>query len=279
MSTDQHERSRPPSPEEGPERHEPPKSSLSIAQVVGGALAAMTAAALGSRLSVAGTVVGAALASVVAAVGGAVYTASLRRTSKHVGAVITRVRPASSGSTRTEAAGAPVADPGAPRATGPSTTVDPSPGWALPGAPQPPTTPTAPTAPTDDRRSRIRWKPVVVTAVLMFVIAALALTGLELATGRALSGGTGTTVGQVAEPSTRPSARPTERPSPTPSARPTTTTSAVPSATPSSTPSSPPSAEPSTSASAAPSTSATPTPAATPTPTAEAVPSGATPAS
>ena len=40
----------------------------------------MTAAALGSQLSVAGTVVGAALASIIAAVAGSLYTASLRRT-------------------------------------------------------------------------------------------------------------------------------------------------------------------------------------------------------
>ena len=48
---------------------------LSATQVVGGALAAMTAAALGSQLSVAGTVVGAALASIIAAVAGSLYTA------------------------------------------------------------------------------------------------------------------------------------------------------------------------------------------------------------
>jgi hypothetical protein len=47
---------------------------LSVTQIVGGALAAMTAAALGSQLSVAGTVVGAALASIIAAVAGSLYT-------------------------------------------------------------------------------------------------------------------------------------------------------------------------------------------------------------
>ena len=57
---------------------------LSITQMVGGALAAMTAAALGSQLSAAGTVIGAALASIVAAVAGSLYTASLRRTSDKV---------------------------------------------------------------------------------------------------------------------------------------------------------------------------------------------------
>ena len=51
---------------------------LSMTQVAGGALAAMTAAALGSTLGVAGTIVGAALASVVAGVAGSLYTASLR---------------------------------------------------------------------------------------------------------------------------------------------------------------------------------------------------------
>ncbi len=53
---------------------------LSPSQVLGGALAAMTAAAIGSRLGAAGTIIGAAAASVVAAVAGAVYTASLRHT-------------------------------------------------------------------------------------------------------------------------------------------------------------------------------------------------------
>src|SRR6478735_9648179 len=51
---------------------------LSLTQVVGGALAAMTAAALGSTLGVAGTIAGAALASIVAGVAGSLYTESLR---------------------------------------------------------------------------------------------------------------------------------------------------------------------------------------------------------
>src|SRR5919112_2566842 len=61
---------------------------LSPIQVVGGALAAMTAAALGSRFSVEGTVIGAALASVIAAVASALYTASLRRTHDAVRVVV-----------------------------------------------------------------------------------------------------------------------------------------------------------------------------------------------
>ena len=65
------------------------KLDLSLTKIVGGALAAMTAAALGSRLSVAGTIVGAALASVIAAVAGALYTASLKHTQDKVRTVWT----------------------------------------------------------------------------------------------------------------------------------------------------------------------------------------------
>ncbi|SDT07996.1 hypothetical protein [Microlunatus soli] len=53
---------------------------LSISQTVGGALAAMVAAALGTRLGVSGTVVGAALVSAATAVLGAIFTSSIRRT-------------------------------------------------------------------------------------------------------------------------------------------------------------------------------------------------------
>ncbi len=56
--------------------------------MLGGALAAMTAAALGSQLSVAGTVIGAAVASIVAAVAGALYSASLAHTGNRVKTVV-----------------------------------------------------------------------------------------------------------------------------------------------------------------------------------------------
>jgi hypothetical protein len=275
MSTDLHDRTRSPSPAEGPEPPEKPKSSFSVAQVIGGALAAMTAAALGSRLSVAGTVIGAAFASVIAAVAGSIYTASLRRTSKHVSAVLTRVRPTP---------GAPPASSDAASTTTPTitqTTVDEgAAGWVLPSQPD---AAAAGTTPAPTRGPAISWKKVVVGAALMFVIAALALTGIELATGHALSGGTGTTVGQVADPGTRPSSTPTHHASATPSATPSDSPSAEPSTSASATPSSEPTAEPSTSATAAPSTTPTPTPStsAVPsaTPTALGAPSGATPAS
>ncbi|GAB2569910.1 hypothetical protein [Microlunatus antarcticus] len=277
MSTDPNDRPQP-SADDGPDKREAPKSSLSIAQIVGGALAAMTAAALGSRLSLAGTVVGAAFASIIAAVAGTLYTASLRRTSQGVSTVIARVRPASTGGTARQPGQATATTP--PTSVG-DTGVDATDGWPVTTDQTPDGADVDPDATTTAGRSRVGWKQVVVGALLMFVVAALVLTGIELATGRALSGGTGTTVGQVAEPSTRPSPTPTARPSasPTPSAAPSSTVSAAPSATaaPSSTPSSEPTAAPTPSSSPVPSDS--PTPVASSTPTAAPSAPGATPTS
>ena len=56
-----------------------PRMELSATQVIGGALAAASAAVAASLLGVYGTVIGAAVVSVVASVGGAVYTHSFRR--------------------------------------------------------------------------------------------------------------------------------------------------------------------------------------------------------
>lgn len=187
MSTD----TRPPhtAPPAGPEEPAKPKIDLSLAQVLGGALAAMTAAYLGSRLSVAGTVVGAAVASIVAAVAGSVYTASLRST-QH------RVRTALNGRLAGSAVPATVEWV---HDRDPSTSND---------APAQPSAPVTGLDATSGRRVwGLSWKNVVVAAVAAFALAGLALTGLELATGSALSGGDGTTVSQVAEPR-RPAPQP-----------------------------------------------------------------------
>jgi len=56
------------------------KSGLKPAQIAASALAAVTAAFLGSTLGVAGTVAGAGIASVITTVGGELYLRSLRRT-------------------------------------------------------------------------------------------------------------------------------------------------------------------------------------------------------
>jgi hypothetical protein len=151
---------------------------LSLTQIVGGALAAMTAAALGAKLSAAGTLVGAALASIIAAVAGTLYTASLRRTHDKVKTVfwtrqpneveeptVMEILPDSEGHIAGQRSHLVAPEP-----------ADPSP----------------------DRR-KLNWKRVVVAALATFGIAAVSLTVFELATGHALSGGDGTTIQQVRE--------------------------------------------------------------------------------
>ena len=74
------------------DRTNPRKLELSLAQTIGGSLAAATAAAAGSHLGVAGTITSAALVSVVASVAGALYTNSLRHTGDRVASVLQTVR-------------------------------------------------------------------------------------------------------------------------------------------------------------------------------------------
>ena len=196
---------------------------LSLTQVLAGALAAMTAAAIGSRLGAAGTIIGAAAASVVAAVAGAVYTASLRHTHEKVRTVWSgRWNSGTSGTVEMI-----------------SDRADTTAATALP----------LHTAST--RRGsllssgmRLPWKRALAGALLAFGIAAAVLTGFELISGQALSGGEGTTVTQVSkrdggadpvktdpdstarEKTPAASSEPTSEP--TPSAEPSTSTSSTP---------------------------------------------------
>ncbi|GAA1437415.1 hypothetical protein GCM10009616_39140 [Microlunatus lacustris] len=236
MSTDTRPPQNPTPREAGYEEPARPKIELSWTQVLAGALAAMTAAFLGSRLSVAGTVVGAALASVVAAVAGSVYTASLRSTQHRVRTVL-----------QARVAGSPV----------PATveTVEDRDGLASGDAPAQPSAPPGGVETARSRGPRLSWKNVVVASLAAFALAGLVLTGLELATGSALSGGDGTTVGRVAEPG-RAAPQPVDSPTPAPSA--STSPSGAPSATaepsesgspaPEETPEAPPEPEPEPSA-------------------------------
>jgi hypothetical protein len=155
----------------------PRRFELSVSQIVGGALAAMTAAAIGSRLGAAGTIIGAAAASVVAAVSGAIYTASVRHTHEKVKTIwpdrwrVGNVATVQLVTDRTEpnAAMAP-AQQLAPR--------------ERPGGSRLPF-------------YRLPWRTALIGALLAFGIAAVAVTGLELISGRALSGDDGTTISQV----------------------------------------------------------------------------------
>jgi hypothetical protein len=184
MSTNQKLTNRTTDPDTGrePSDKKPKKSKLDLSatQVVGGALAAMTAAALGSQLSVAGTVVGAALASIIAAVAGSLYTASIRRTRDKVKTVFWTGQP---NEVEEPTVMEIVSDSEGHVAGQRSHLVAPEP---------------APPSPRQ-RGPKLSWKRVAVAALAAFGIAAVSLTAIELVTGHALSGGTGTTFQQVSE--------------------------------------------------------------------------------
>jgi len=174
-----------------PPETNPKKLDLSLSQTLGGALAAMTAAALGSRLGVAGTIVGAAVASIIAGVAGAFYTASLRSTRE-------KVKTVWSG-----------------RIAGTETRA------SVDVVPETPVWDEADPSPTSRPRRSLPWKAMLVGTVAAFVLAAVALTGFELLSGSALSGGGGTTFQQVTKeekPTKEPTSKATDSDSDSPSA-------------------------------------------------------------
>lgn len=220
---------------EHPEDTQPVKLQFSIPQLAGSALAAATAAFLGSRLGTAGTILGAALASIIGAVAGTIYTAGLDRTTRRLSTVMKR---------------------GWQRVQGedPSVHLEPGEGLDLmvehhdPGmmAPVPTGAVVDDEAVANTRRAVL--KRVLVGAVAIFAFALVVITAIELVTGYSLSGGSGTTVTDAVRP--RPSTEP--EPSTGPSA---STAPSQPESTP-----------------AAPSQTAAPSPTPTPTPTLPAEP-------
>ncbi|MFC4854338.1 hypothetical protein [Actinophytocola glycyrrhizae] len=153
---------------------------MRISQVLAGALAAVTAALIGSTMGVAGTIAGAGVASVVSTVGGALYLRSIERTSNSVRTVRAKVVGRSGGSTVL------VADPGtAPPVAGEEVeaTPDEEPGDRPQG-----------------ERGKRRWPMLVVGSLAVFALGMLAVTGIEWLRGEPLSGGTGTTFGSVVLP-------------------------------------------------------------------------------
>jgi len=183
MSTNQKLTNRMAEPESskqtGKEKSKKGGLDLSVTQVLGGALAAMTAAALGAQLSVAGTIIGAALVSIITAVGGSLYTASIRRSRDKVKTVFWTGQP----NEVEEPTVMEIVSDREGHITGQRSHLV---------APE--------TMPSPDRRGpRLDWKRVVVAALAVFGIAAASLTAVELVTGQALSGGDGTTFQQVRE--------------------------------------------------------------------------------
>ncbi|WP_410600123.1 hypothetical protein [Amycolatopsis sp. lyj-90] len=199
-----------------------------IVQVTAAAMAAITAALLGSTLGVAGTVAGAGLASVITTLGGELYLRSLQRTKD--AALKARVV---------------LTVPGRRRV------LDPSEQETVRLTP-------AEEEESSERKFKPRWAVIAGVSVVAFVVALVAITGFEGATGKTFGGGTGTTIGKIigggqaqerqdkhdTPPATSPSEtqdnRPENTPSttPTPSSTPTApTTTQAPPTTPSTTPS------------------------------------------
>lgn len=212
---------------------------FNLTQIAGGALAAVTTAAVGSRLGVAGTLVGAGIASVLAAFASTLYTRGLERTREGVKKIVLRD---ATGNTEVFT----VPDEGGDESSLQQTAI------------------AAPSAAQGGTRQHGGWRRplaiaggMAITAAATFVVAMGVVTGWEFSTGQTLDGRSGTTIGQARQSSTKPT------PTATPTATATPTSSATPTATetPTATPTAP---------------SVTPTP--TPTPSATTTDPSATPA-
>lgn len=232
----------------------PRKLELSSTQVVGSALAAVSAAFFASWLGTAGTLIGAGIGSIVATVGAATYTWWLRRTSEAVRRTAAQVRETGMGST--------VVVPRLRnrRAEGPA------------GAGE---DPDAEADEEADRWAFLRnrpWGKVALLAAGVMLAALASITVVEAVTGKPISAllrgdsATGTSVSNVLGHDSSPTKQPVKRhtPSPTPTPSVTPGASATPSSSP--TPSATPTPTPTLGAtpSVVPTTSATPSPNASP---------------
>lgn len=165
------------------ENQEKESDRVRISQVLAGALAAVTAALAGSTMGVAGTVVGAGLASVISTVGGAVYLRSIQRTGEGVRTVRAKVVGRSGGTTVMVSSQDPEDAGDAPPVTGEEVAARPETGERPP-----------------EEKRRLRWPVLVAGSLAAFVLAMLAVTGVEWLRGEPLSGGSGTTFGSIVDP-------------------------------------------------------------------------------
>lgn len=242
------------------------KDTVRVSQVMAAAMAAVTAAVLGSTMGVAGTVVGAALASVVSSVGGALYLRSIQRTKDGVRTVTEKVV-ARAGTTKVSIGVVRVdekptedaeAGPAAPVATGAAeeTATDSEVESAAEETATEGKAESEAKEAAEERPPKHRpfgWPAVVAGSVLAFVLGMLVITGVEWIKGEPLSGGSGTTFGEVVQ---RGGGNDAEQQAPeTPPA--TTSTSTTPSTE---TVTESPSAEPTTSDSSTTSSTTTTTP-------------------
>ena len=221
------------SPTDGRPRRAPIELTFSLPQLAGGALAAATAAAIGAQLGVAGTIVGAAVASLVGGVAGTLYSAGLDRTHRTVSTAISKRRTGvvqSDASTEDQGLLLPSEESsGQPSDQSDDTLIDLA---TVPAEAEPASDP--------KRRARV-WAMVAISTVAIFVLALAAISLIELGLGRALDGGSGTTVGQVVRPPASSPSVPPPTPSHSGSSEPASTPTQTPTepATPTATPTEP----------------------------------------
>ena len=169
--------------------HDRPKLELSGTQIIGGALAAASAAVASSWLGVAGTVLGAVIVSLVASIGSALYTHSLERSSRAIRETLPVVplRPVSTLGRAETADADPMATAVLPAVAPELETTEVDRPVAKPGRVSP----------------RIQWRTVAVSAMASLALAAAVLTGFESFVGKPASSltgaghGGGTTVSEL----------------------------------------------------------------------------------
>lgn len=167
---------------------------MRMSQVLAGALAAVTAALLGSTMGVAGTVVGAGLASVVSTVGGALYLRSIERTRESVRTVRAMVVGKTGDATVLVSSQDPE-DGEEPPSAGEEVDAE-----AVTPDDEPESAADSADSAAGSGRRRLRWPMIVAGSLAAFVIGMLAVTGVEWLRGEPLSGGTGTTFGTIVDP-------------------------------------------------------------------------------
>ena len=191
-------------------------------QVIASALAAITAAFLGSTLGVAGTVIGAGIASLVSTVGSAIYQHSLDRTGSTLRSKV--------GALRADSPSA-ASVPGASGGTLAGFTGVLEPGFAGDESPTRQLRP-ASVSPPDKRWRWPRWQVLTGVTVVAFVLGMGVVTAVEWLHGGPISGGNaGTTVGSLFGESTQHNTQSTTTVTPTATTTPATTMTTAPTTT------------------------------------------------
>lgn len=174
---------------------------IRLSQVAASALAATTAALLGSTMGVAGTVIGAGVASVVSTIAGVLYLRSIQRTKESVRFVRSRVVTRAGSTTVTVSGRVREEEPGRQAAGAAGVDEADKPDEDQPDEDTvdvPTTGETADESTQEQPPARRRVWPVLVAGSLAaFVLGMGVITGLEWIRGEPLSGGEGTTLSKL----------------------------------------------------------------------------------